>query len=82
MFPMTHQVDGFTGVARYPIVGWEEASVPYSTEESWTNLSMEMATSELGNLASVIDTGQNMNGRIAMMGKERAATDTAEFAAQ
>ena len=57
-FPMTHLVDGFPGVARYPVDKWEAASAPIMSLKSWAKLCMRVAMNDLTNLQHVLDIAQ------------------------
>ena len=57
-FPMTHLVDGFPGVARYPVDEWEAAGAPIMTVKSWVKLCMRVAMNDLSNLQHILDIAQ------------------------
>ena len=57
-FPMTHLVDGFPGVARYPVDEWEAAGAPMMTLKSWAKLCMRVSMNDLSNLQHVLDVAK------------------------
>ena len=62
-FPMTHIVDGFPGVARYPVDEWERSGAPYFSEKSWCKLCMKIAANDLANLQSVMDVAEKVSAK-------------------
>jgi len=53
-FPMTHTISingrPFRGVARYPLLAWEEAGRPVMTKKYWAKFCMKVAAKDLTNL--------------------------------
>ena len=61
-FPMTHNIKGFPGVARYPVDEWEAAGAPYFSVKSWCKMAMRIASNDLTNLGKVFETAQKISG--------------------
>ena len=60
-FPMTHLLDDFPGVAKYPIDAWEEAGAPAMTSKSWVKLCVRVAQNDLTNLQHIMDIAQKLD---------------------
>jgi hypothetical protein len=65
-FPMTHQltVNGkiFRGVARYPLLEWEEMGKPVMTQKSWAKFCMKVALNDMTNLDSLFQAAEKFAG--------------------
>ena len=62
-FPMTHQISGFPGVARYPIDEWEEAGSPMLTVTGWCVLCMKVAEKNMEDLHKVFTCAEGVKKR-------------------
>ena len=62
-FPMTHLVDGFPGVAKYPVDEWEAAGAPVMTSKSWVKLCMRVAKNDLANLQHIMEVAKKLDDK-------------------
>ena len=61
-FPMTHLLDEFPCLARYPIDEWEKSGAPMMTVKSWCKLCMRVARNNLSSLESIFELAQKIHG--------------------
>ena len=54
-FPLTHTMDEFPGVARYPVDAWEAADAPMMAATGWTKLCMRIAIKHMGHLGDIFE---------------------------
>ena len=62
--PTTHLVDGFPGIARYPLNEWESAGEPCFSTESWCKLTMKVATKDMENLGTLFDIAEKIEATL------------------
>eukprot|EP00974_Lingulodinium_polyedra_P035106 3372628-Lingulodinium_polyedra.AAC.1 len=61
-FPMTHVVEGFPCIAKYPIDECEEAGAPTMTTKGWAKLCLKVAEKDLKNLQNIFAVAKTLGG--------------------